>query len=159
MGNKKGQAMVGVMTAITIFSIIGIIVVSIISNMWDEQSRTNTATDQTFTASNTTCVQLISSDCLYTGAITNVENASNGVTLGSGNYSVCKSTSYGSLDGVILDGAGAVDDGLYNGVDLNATYNFRSCSYIGSGTTRTILNLIPLLLALAVLVGVAIFIK
>lgn len=133
------------------FLVLGIIALMSITVGWDlVQSQTNTSTvnEDLFTAINGTCVD-VTENCIV--SLTAVHNTS-GTLIGSGNYSLCAVESgAGRYDGILLTNP------TY-GLSLNATYIESSCQRV-TGTSGTILNYIPLLMAVVLLVGVAIYIK
>lgn len=145
---RKGQ--MNAMLALSIGLILGVVILGVVFSFISDQTSTSTITADQFTASNESCVQ-VTSNCITT--LTNVYNATTpGPIEAGGNYSIC--TVGGALSGLYLnpaDSQGNIDN---NGYTANATYNERSCGFITSGTTRTLVTLIPLLLAIVALVFV-----
>jgi len=146
MKNKKGQLGTTII-GIGVVLIIGVIIASIMYSQVDNQTSQTTVTDDQFTASNSSCVD-ITDKCIY--SVTSVENGTGSYTVTSGNYSTCKVNS-----GLRWDDGLLVSDDLVNGQTLNATYTEIDCGYISSGLTRTIVNYLPVLLAVALLIFLA----
>ena len=145
--NKKGQgAIVGMAIGAILLVVILAVIFSTLSNQISADTTTITA-DQ-FTADNTSCVR-VTQNCIVT--LTTVVNATNADGIeATGNYSACDIS--GDASGIALspdDADGNIDN---NGFTANATYNERSCAFITSGTTRTLVALIPVLLAIAILI-------
>lgn len=140
--NKYSQA--GPWIVILVVLVLGLVTMQVGFSLIDSQTTSTTITDDTFTASNITCVD-VTDKCIL--ALSSVENASDGVVLGVANYSLC-SANAGSVryyDGILLD------DTLYNGNSLNATYTEVDCNHV-SGITSLVIKNIPILLAVALLV-------
>jgi len=83
----------------------------------------------------------LTSECIVSGT-DSYENASDGTAIDSNNFTVDEGS-------VLLTG-----DDLYNGKSINASYDKQSCQYVG-GITGTIVNYVPMLLALALLTAIA----
>lgn len=147
MKDKKAQTAMWV--TIMIVSIIGIVSLQIMYTSIKDQTTTTAITDDQFTGSNTSCVQ-ITEECIL--SLSSVENATGSVTIGAGNYSLCYSDSSGDYaDGIELD------DAEYNGMTLNATYTEVNCGYI-TGLTALVVNNLPIIFGVAILVFVAGFV-
>jgi len=127
--------------------VIGLVALQIVFSLITSQAATTTITDDTFTASNSSCVD-ITDKCIL--SLTSVENATDGTSVGAGNYSQCLSNAGTSryYDGILLD------DAEYNGASLNATYVEVECGHI-SGLTSIVVNNIPVILAVALLMFLA----
>lgn len=147
--NKKGQA--GIM-AIFITLLIGLIAFTVANPLIINKIQTTAVTHDTFIASNTSCVSVAS---LCINSLTATVNASNGVAIGVGNWTICRSSL--ANDGLQLTGDAGVQ-ALYDGENINASYVMQDCQPI-TGTTGTILSYVPLLFAVILLVFVATQIK
>lgn len=143
---KNGQAaMIGLFITVVILAIVGSVSWSFISSQRD----TTTITDDQFTATNGTCIQ-VTDNCI--SSTTKIENVTLPVTT-TGNFSLCGvGVNTGRYNGYLLniDGADASIDGLTQ----NASYNEASCSYV-TGTAGTIISYISIALALVLLAFVA----
>ena len=141
-----------------ILLLVGIILTSEVANSNSKARSLGTVTDDQFTADNASCVQ-ITTGCI--DSITLVENATKATTVGSANYTLCRSSTTHLQDGIQLkDGAQMAGESL-DGFTLNATYTQSAdCTYVSDATSRVFLNLIPLFFAIAVmLVGVWLWMK
>jgi len=147
--DKKGQITAISITIMTVVIIIGMIVLNVSSELINTQTITSPEVSDTFVASNTTCVQ-VTNDCIVTGSAVFANN-SDGAWIGSGNFSICR---VGTADAGFLLDSGVVDETLYGGSTIETNYTSRSCTQV-SGTTRTVITLIPLLIAVALLIFVA----
>jgi len=141
--NKKAQS--GTMIAISVFVIIAIIAVSIVWQLTQDKTQTATIANDLFVASNNTCVRVTdncieSTTSLYAGALQS-----------DSNFTICGGAS--GYYGYSLDETGALAS--LDGANINASYVGADCARL-TGTTSTIVNYIPLLLAVALLAGVAI---
>ncbi len=142
--NKKGQ---GAIIAMSIGAILLVVILSVIfSTLSDQTTRTAIASDR-FTAANGTCTRVTASeDCILAGSTTAIVNNSNAANL-LNNFTECGTS--GDVFGYDMV-AGAQASVV--GATANATYTEESCAFITSGTTRTLVNLIPVLLAIAILI-------
>jgi len=140
---KKGQIATAAIIGITVTLILTVIFTSIIATRIDEQTRTISVADDTFTGVNGTCVR-VTNDCIL--STTDIVNASDGVAT-TGNYSECNFGGDVDTNGYVLNINGA--DPVLNNAQVNATYTEVSCSYL-SGTTGTVINYLPLLAAVAI---------
>lgn len=142
--NKKGEIPI---IGLSIAVILGIIALGVGFGLISNQTTTTTITKDSFTAKNSTCVQ-VTDNCIQS-----LTSVTNGTKTYTGNFTLCGDNP--NLNGLILyplqKGAK-----LHNSV-MNATYTEISCGYL-SGTTRTIVNYVPLLWAVAILALVAGFI-
>ena len=136
--NKKGSA---VIIGVCITVIIAVITLSIAYTSIENQQSTTTVTDDLFTAVNGSCERVVD-ECIQ--STTSIKNASADIT---GNFTLCGSS--GDLYGYMLNVEGA--DPNLDSAELNASYIRISCSYIPSGTTRTIINYVPILLVVVLL--------
>ena len=143
---KKAYPQAAIWITIMIVSIIGLVALQVMYTSIQDQTDTTAITDDSFTGSNTTCVD-ITDNCIL--SVTSVENATGGETLGTGNYSLCDANSGGKYDdGIILD------DAEYNAATLNATYTEVNCGHL-TGLTALVVNNVPILVAIAILVFAA----
>lgn len=135
--------------------------VVLLSSLADNESNIRTlvtVTDDPFTGSNSTCTR-VATGCI--NSITNVENATGALTVGTANYSICRSSTTNLLDGILLVADSQANGETLGGAALNTTYEQSpSCTYVASGVSRTFISLIPIFFALAVLLyGIVVFIK
>lgn len=147
MKNKKAQAG-SIWIGLTVTVILAVMVISIVWTQWQDQTTVTRVSNDTFTPTNNTCVQ-VTSDCV--SSLKYVYNASNGLAIGLNNFSICKLG--GENQGILFEGT-AVWESQLMGKNLNATYDEISCSNI-TGMAGSLLSYIPLMLAIAVLVFVA----
>jgi len=150
MKNKKGQ-IVNLIIGLSVTLIIGIVIFSVVQSIVLDQTSTTAITDDQFTADNSTCVR-VTADCFASGSAT-VENATSGVSL-TGNFTQCGQSSDWYGLNLKADGKGLRIDGA----TVNTSYSEISCNQIQSGTTTTVIQLLPLLFAVLLLVFVAGFI-
>ncbi len=144
MKNKKGIAMVGIMITV----VISLIVLGIIATQITTQQRTNTITDDQFTASNNSCVR-VTNECI--GSTTSLENATSAISA-IGNFTTCPGGGTGDNWGYLLNAGGA--DTALDGGTMNSTYVEVDCARL-TGITETIISYLPILLALALFIFVA----
>ena len=139
--NNKGQ---GAIIAMAIGAILLVVVLGVIFSTLSDQVSDTAVTEQVFAATNGTCVRL-TANCYVGGTLTVVNSTSNTVDA-TGNFSECGTSGdiFGALPNII--------DGGLDGANHNASYSERSCAFITSGITRTLVNLIPVLLAIVILV-------
>lgn len=120
--------------------VVALVLITSIADNISKMSALNTVTNDLFTASNTSCVQ-VTTGCI--DSLTSIENTTS--TLGVANYSLCRSTS--NLDGIILK-----DPSVHNANVMNATYIYSAdCTYVADSTSRTLVGLIVLFFAIAIL--------
>jgi len=144
----KKVAQTGMFIALFVGLVIGVIAIGAMVTQITQQTSTTTVTDNQFTMSNTSCVDL-TNNCIL--SLTTIENQTGIGTITSGNYSICSvNAPLSRYDGVLVSGDASVD--LANGQTLNATYTEISCDYIGGTTTRSLVSYIPLLAVVALLV-------
>jgi len=142
---KKAQ-LSGVMLGILITVIMAMIVIQVVFSLIEAKTTTTAVTGDQFTPQNQSCVRL-TTECLQRGTLS-VVNASTGKVL-TGNFTEC---------GTGNDLFGAV--GNFIGCDecdqiQNASYTEVDCQPLPGGLTTTIINYLPLLLAVVILVFVA----
>ena len=138
---KKGQTNMVVIIMVTI--ILAMVSISIVWGLIRSQQDTTAIKNDTFTTSNTSCVRL-TNNCYIANSLT-VDNLSTDHT---GNFTECGSSSmlYGTI--------GAANWPLASGDLMNASYTEQACGRI-TGLTGTIINYVPLLMAVLILVFVA----
>ena len=151
--NNKGQ---GAIIAMSIGAILAVVILSVIFSTLSEQTTDGPlVTNDIFTGENGTCTR-VSTNCYTPGTLV-VGNATAGSEEGiAGNFTEC-----GDSQQVLFGAFGQIVacPGCDGGASaLNATYTSRSCGFITSGTTRTLINLLPVLLALAILIFIVGFI-
>ncbi len=142
--NKKGQ---GAIIAMSIGVILLVVILAVIFSTLSEQTTTTAVVGDQFTGINETCVR-VTPNCYSPGSLSVINTTDADTELG-GNFSECGDSS------VVLYGAfGDISSclGCEESNALNASYTERSCGFITSGTTRTLINLLPVLLAIAVLI-------
>lgn len=145
---KKGQ--VGTQTVLLTTLIVTLIAVSVSATLITNNTATTDISNDEFTALNNTCVA-VSTNCL-----TELTAFSNGTqNWNVGNFSICPVS--GDNVGIYLDGSN-VDQKELSNLVLNASYTERSCSFIG-GTTGTLINYIPLIMAVVIVAFLAMMIK
>lgn len=150
---KKAQMMDGGMIGITIFVIIAIVGLAMISDSVTKTTTTTTVTDDQFTAANATCVR-VTNDCYLTGTGV-LENASNGL-ISTGNFTECGAGS--NLYGYVLKSNQSTAS--LNGATINATYTGIDCTYLSSnGIARLIIPYATILFSVLILLGVWAFVK
>ena len=133
--------------AIMIVSIIGLVALQIMVGLITSQTTKTTITDDSFTAENSTCVQ-ITDKCIF--SLTLLENGTDGTEVTASNYTTCQVDASGEYaDGIQLE-----SDSDYTGSTLNATYEEVECGYI-TGLTALVVNNVPILAAIALLVFAA----
>jgi len=146
---KKGQ--VSTIIAIFIPLLIGVVVLGVIFSFISDRMQQTAITFDEFTgAANYACAR-VTNDCLVagTGIVYNQSHTS------TGNFTECGEGS--DLYGFRTNGTGlAVNN--FESVALNSSYTEIDCGYISSGTVRNIINITPLLFAVALLVFVGGFI-
>ena len=146
--NKKGQ---GAIIAMSIGAILLVVILAVIFSLLTAQTTTTSVPEDVFTAANGTCVRVTveTSDinCISPGSTSSILNGTNAEE-SLDNFTECGTE--GDLFGYNMV-AGASEISLV-GVSMNATYTARSCAFITSGTTRTLVNLLPVLLGIAVLI-------
>ena len=151
MKAKKGQMGTGMVLAISIPLIIGVIVLALVFGLLRDQTSISSIANDTFTTSNTTCTR-VTPNCLY--SLTSVANATGGENIGIGNFSTCKVGD--DLAGVLFEGTAGVDiSDKYNGQLMNVSYDELACNYIAGGMTRTLVLYLPILLGVLLFVFVA----
>lgn len=146
----------GVLITGFILLLVGAILIQTIANSVYSARNLDTVSNDTTTLVNNTCVE-ITSGCI--GSITEITNAtdSGAAVLSSSEYSVCRSGGgFTDRDGVLA----VLDTPAYLGT-ANVTYtNSPDCTYVDSSTSRTLLNIVTIFFALALLaLGVGIFQK
>ena len=132
-----------------------------LSSLADNESNIRTlvtTTDDAFTGSNSTCTR-VATGCI--DSLTTVENATGAMTVGAANYSLCRRSTTGVLDGILLAADSQANGVTLGGAALNTTYTQSpGCTYVASGISRTFISLIPIFFALFVLlIGVGVFMK
>ena len=148
--NNKAQ---GAIIAMSIGVILLVVILGVIFSTLSEQTSTTSVIGDQFTGINKTCVR-ITPNC-YTPNTLVIVNGTNGLVVATGNFTECGDSSavlFGAL-GNIVD-----CDTCEDTLALNASYTGRSCGFITSGTTRTLINLLPVLLGIAVLIFILGFI-
>jgi len=144
MKDKK-YAQAGPWILILVVSVIGLVALQVMYTLITNQTDTTAITDDQFTGSNTSCVD-VTDNCIL--SLTSVENST--TVLGAGNYSLCTVNSGTTRydDGILLD------DAEFNGYTLNATYTEVDCNHV-TGLTALVVNNVPILVAVALLIFAA----
>lgn len=147
---KKAEGML--IITIMIGVVIGVIAMSVIWGQITSQTSTTTRLNDTFTGSNTTCVA-VTDNCI--ASFTSLTNGS--TQFGTANLTKCqKEAPIEHYDGVIIV-SDAQSEIYLNARSLNLSYTEESCSKL-TGTTKTLVDYVPILFATAILVFVAGFI-
>ena len=148
----KRIAQTGMFIALFVGLTIGIIAIGAIVTQISGQTSTTTVTNDQFTMSNTSCVDVTTNCILSLTSVSNVTAGTAGINpIDSGNYSICRvNAPAGMFDGVVVSGDASID--VLNGLTLNTTYTGINCDYIGGATTRSLISYIPLLAVVALLV-------
>lgn len=147
MKNKKAE--LGAIN-IAIFVVLGIIVIAIAVAMVNGiTSRTSVSAD-TFTASNTSCVDITTNCILEKGTFV---NATDGVTIAAANFTLCNYVGTYAR-GYYLNGSDATEAG-FTGKTVNATYTEVGCGYVSNSMVQTLMPYVIILLAVLVFMVVA----
>ncbi len=150
--NKKGQ---GAIIAMSIGAILLVVILGVIFGTLSDQTTTTSVGSDQFTAANGTCVRVTTTaaECILKGSTTAIVNDTNQVDV-LANFTEC------STGGVTVNGYNMVSNANADltGATVNATYTEIGCGYITSATTRTLINLLPVLLGIAVLIFIVGFI-
>ena len=148
--NKQGQLGIGtfLMTFIAIITCLALLNGGIYSNigtMTDKVVKTN----QTFTfPTNTTTITLLGQ---AVESVT-VVNGSNGVAINSGNYTITnRVVSNGQLIAT-LGGTSSIPNSVFAGQQVNITYTYEPFGYATDAGSRSMIDLIAIFAALAVVV-------
>jgi hypothetical protein len=121
-------------------------VVPIVVNLASQATEAQTASSESVTCTNGT-TQTLDYDDLVTGTFTLTNGT---VTIGSGNYTL--STSAGTVEFTTLNNT------IY-GTSCSATYNYYADAYMTNSTNRTLIDLLPLLVAIGMLLLVTGYFK
>ena len=145
---KKGQMMI---VGMSIAVILAVVIFTVIFSVIDENLKQTAIDADQFTAVNATCTR-VTDQCITKGSTSTVLNATGtGATaIMTGNFTECGAS--GDLYGYNLKATGLA---VLDGSTMNASYTEEGCGYIQSGTTRTLVSVIPILLALLILVFIA----
>lgn len=128
--------------------LIGLVFLTSISDNVNQTQSLATISNDLFTGSNSSCVQ-VTSGCI--DSLTSVKNAS--TTLSTGNYTLCQVQH--RYDGIFLQ-----TGSLYNGVALNATYeSSENCMYVSNGTSRSLILLVVVLFAIGLVIAAMYYLK
>ncbi len=145
--NKKGQ---GAIIAMSVGAILAVVILGVIFSTLRDQTTTTSIGSDSFTAANGTCVRVTPAtsavDCIEPSSTTAIVNDTNGVDV-LADFQECGTA--GDIFGYDMV-AGANESVV--GATVNATYTGRSCAFITSGTTRTLVTLLPVLLAIVILI-------
>ncbi|KKN42279.1 hypothetical protein LCGC14_0714790 [marine sediment metagenome] len=145
--NKKGQ---GAIIAMAIGAILLVVILGVIFSTLREQTQTTAVASDSFTSANETCTRVTVAtsaiDCIQPGSTTAIVNDTNGADV-SVEFAECGAS--GDIFGYDTTSQTNVS---HIGVTINATYTARNCAFITSTTTRTLVNLIPVLLGIAILI-------
>lgn len=147
--NKKGQQVaIGVFISLLVLAVVGITVtLSTANDLVSDTTDTNSVTDENVSAINGTTITLDNAPGNFI-----VENSEN-VTNTDNNVTLTKNENYtiNYDDGKITwTNVNNTDFGNFSFVD----YEYRDDSYVDDQSTRTILDIIPLLIGVAVLLFV-----
>ena len=151
--NRKGQ---GAIIGMSIGAILLVVILAVIFSLLTAQTTTTSVPEDVFTAANGTCVRVTveTSDinCISPGSTSSILNGTNAEE-SLDNFTECGVN--GDLFGYDMVAGSEIS---LVAASMNATYTARSCAFITSGTTRTLVNLLPVLLGIAVLIFILGFI-
>lgn len=156
MRNKNGQAEVGTMIALLILAVVGISVfIATTSDVVGDATGTTTVTNETRTATNNTAVTLANANGndIVSGSET-ITNTTGSVTLTrNSNYTINYDTGVVTWTNVNNTGATGSGAGAF-GANALVSYQYRDEAYVSSGSTRSLLNVLPILAGVAILLAV-----
>ena len=137
---------------IAIVIIFALALIPSLSDQTNKLSSLATITQDNFTMSNNTCVQVATGCIDAISSVINQTQASGFLNpVGSGNYTVCRSST-GNADGINVRGSDAVINNL-NGLTLTANYTLSpDCTYIANNTVKNLATLPLLFYILAVVI-------
>ncbi len=148
--NKKGQ---GVIIGMSIAAILLVVILGVIFSTINDQISETPVEDDTFTAINLTCVRF-TNDCYLAGSLTTENTTSVPVVATTASMTECGDSS------LRLFGASVNIQNESNvSTSQNASYTEVSCGFIAGGTTRTLITIISVLLAIVILVFIVNFVQ
>lgn len=140
----------GVLLTAFFLLIMGIIFLQVISDRTNSVKTLNTVTGDTFASPATwaTCTQ-VTDGCI--DSIIVLYN--NSETQKASNYSLCRSST-GRQDGIRMNET-------FSGYTITTNYTYSAdCTYVADSVSRTVINLIPIFFALAIIaIAIVAFIK
>jgi len=142
--NKKGQGMG--MVAIAIMAIIGVVILGVVfSFLQDNSLSVQSVSQEEFTTTNESLVTLANSNIINSTVV-----VGNGTTVltATVDYDISKS---GRDNGVINISCFACVN-VTSGY-LNVSYSYYPYGYLENNTNRTLMGILPVLLAVALLIG------
>lgn len=150
---SKGQAtLVPILVAMGVAGIIAVTLLEPIANNIQDATDSFTVTNQSIAdADNNTAYRLGGDHLRSVGSITSVRNASYNGIVTSGNYTL---TNYANNTAYVnFSFVHSTDQGFYNGTTtpVNVSYTYFTRSYVDDSGARSIVDLIPLFIGLAVL--------
>lgn len=147
MKNKKG--FISAIT-IAIFVIIAMVAIAIASGVIGAATSTTAKTAITFTASNTSCVDVTTKCILSTTSFVNASSAAD--TIGNANFTACDySGTYWRGYQVVAGATGT----RINANSINASFTEVECGYTNNSFVQVMLPYIIVLMAVLVIMGVA----
>lgn len=152
MQNRKGLADVGTFIALLVFSIVGVaVVLGTVSDVVDDVTGTNTATNESRLATNATTVTLANADG------NDVVSGSETITNGTGAVTLTRNSNYtiNNLDGTITWTNVTNAD---FGTSALVTYQYRDEAFSSNAPTRSLLDVLPVLMAVAILLVIVAFV-
>ena len=145
--NKKAQTNMMVIIMITV--ILAMVAISVTWGLIRGQLDTTAISSDPFTATNETCTR-VTTNCIVAGSTTEILNNSDAVDV-TNNFVECGA----GINVYGYDMAPEANTSLV-GEQVNATYTEEACTRI-TGLTATIINYVPLLMAVIILVFVSMF--
>lgn len=153
MISRKGQVEIGTFIGLLVLTILGIaVVVSTANDVVGDVTGTTTVTNETIVATNGTTVTLANANG------NNIVSASDVITNRSATYTLIRNTNYtinlaaGTVTFLNVSDSFNDSTGTARGF---ISYQYRDEQYSDSAATRSLLDIIPVMLALAVLIAVA----
>jgi len=138
---QVGGAMIGIMVGVIVFAVAIMAISPIINTTCEYQSVVN----ETFNSSAQDVYVQLGNATIVSGS----ETVTN--TTGSTTYTITTDYLMNYTDGKILSKS---TGSMNNYTEYYISYNYKDASYIESAMTRTIVKLLPLMLAVAVMVAV-----
>lgn len=137
--NNKGQ--VAILTTVVIAVVVGVVGLTVIEGIASPLYEAQSVTSETFNGTNSSYTNLAESD-LVTDSETVYNTTACSTELGGATYTM------NYTDGGII-----MADNTYDSYDQCIDYNYEDDRYLSDGTTRTVLQNIPILFAIGLLVG------
>lgn len=153
MQNKKGQVQIGMFISILVIAVIGVTALLATTNdLVADATDTTTVTNESQTATNNTA------DTLANAEGNDIVTSSDTITNGSGAVTLTRNSNY-TIDydtGVVT--WTNVNNTNYFGTNALVTYQYRDEAFVSDATSRTILDQLPILVAILILLAVVSYI-